>query len=297
MKSCKTYDVFEALLDSDVLSAHAKRGGFFSYAAGSAAAVLSRFPHRCAEIQATDVVVDCFECTLPVGKGLSSSAAICCTVIHAFNQLFDLGLSENDVFHLAYDGERLTPSLCGKMDQCVAFGTNTCLHMKFDADSVDVTPIRVKGRFHFVVANLNRHKDTPLILRSLQEAYPHPKNELHQKVHLYLGPINDKILSDAVRALETGNSVLLGELMLQAQEHFDSHLRDVCPVELSSPRLHEVLADPYLRQVTTGGKGVGSQGDGSVQFVCKTKLDQERAVERLHQLGCSPMSCDVTGDE
>jgi galactokinase len=48
--------------------------------------------------------------TLPMGKGLSSSAAVAVTVVKAFDALFDLRLSLELIMELAYLGEMLTPS-------------------------------------------------------------------------------------------------------------------------------------------------------------------------------------------
>ena len=38
-------------------------------------------------------------------------------VARAFNQIYNLRLSTRGEMQAAYEGERLTPSLCGKMDQ------------------------------------------------------------------------------------------------------------------------------------------------------------------------------------
>jgi galactokinase len=55
--------------------------------------------------------------SLPVKKGLSSSAAVCALVVRALDQLFGLKMSLPDVMETAYQGERMTPSKCGRMDQ------------------------------------------------------------------------------------------------------------------------------------------------------------------------------------
>eukprot|EP00331_Platyophrya_macrostoma_P034455 CAMPEP_0176460658 /NCGR_PEP_ID=MMETSP0127-20121128/34117_1 /TAXON_ID=938130 /ORGANISM="Platyophrya macrostoma, Strain WH" /LENGTH=116 /DNA_ID=CAMNT_0017852055 /DNA_START=242 /DNA_END=588 /DNA_ORIENTATION=+ len=93
-----------------------------------------------------DAVIDNYETDLPVGKGVSSSAAVCVLVVRAMAYLLGVGpLTVSEEMDLAYRGERLTPSQCGRMDQCVAFGTRPVL-MTFrsneengdDAAKVDV---------------------------------------------------------------------------------------------------------------------------------------------------------------
>jgi len=52
-----------------------------------------------------------------------------------------------------------------------------------------------------------------------------------------------------------------------------------------SPKLHEVLGDPFIKPLVYGGKGVGSQGDGSVQFLAKDQDSQRKLVDYLNSAG------------
>jgi hypothetical protein len=47
--------------------------------------------------------------------------------------------------------------------------------------------------------------------------------------------------------------------MREAQHEFDAKAMPVCPVHLTSPALHRVLAYQPIQQHVWGGKGVGSQ--------------------------------------
>jgi len=81
--------------------------------------------------------------------------------------------------------------------------------------------------------------------------------------------------------------------MSQAQKNFDSLCCPACPEELTAPLLHKVLSYEGIQQYIYGGKGVGSQGDGSAQFVAKSKEDQEKVIEILEKdLGvhCLPLT-------
>jgi galactokinase len=99
----------------EALVERARRGDFWSYVAGVAAVMLDRFHVR-------GIKIDNYKTTLPASKGLSSSAAVCVLVARAFNLLFGLGLTARGEMEIAYAGEVMTPSKCGRMDQCVAFG-------------------------------------------------------------------------------------------------------------------------------------------------------------------------------
>ena len=58
-------------------------------------------------------------------KGLSSSAATCVLVARAFNELYDLKMTVRGEMEYAYQGEILTPSQCGRMDQGCAYGARS----------------------------------------------------------------------------------------------------------------------------------------------------------------------------
>ena len=50
---------------------------------------------------------------------------------------------------------------------------------------------------------------------------------------------------------------------------------------MQAPKLHHYLNDPTIKRLTYGGKGVGSQGDGTVQFLAKDKEAQQKLIEYL----------------
>ena len=54
---------------------------------------------------------------------------------------------------------------------------------------------------------------------------------------------------------------------------------------LWAPKLHEVLSDPQIQPMVYGGKGVGSHGDGSVQFLTRSAEDQQQLIDYLNAQG------------
>jgi galactokinase len=75
---------------------------------------------------------------LPVGAGLSSSAAIECATVFALNELFSFQLSKMDMIHIAQKAEHTYAGvMCGIMDQFASmFGRKGCV-MKLDCRSMD----------------------------------------------------------------------------------------------------------------------------------------------------------------
>jgi UTP-glucose-1-phosphate uridylyltransferase/mevalonate kinase len=252
----------------------ASEGGFFSYIAGVAAYLMTLS-------NVGGLSIDCTKTTLPQKKGLSSSAAICTLVARAFNRIYGLNLTTRGEMEAAYGGEQLTPSRCGRLDQAVAFGRGI-VDMKFDGDRLDVAPIKIGAPLYFVFADLNASKDTIAILRDLNNAYPYPRNDEHKALHTLLGVTNKRIIDDAITAFANGDSQRVGLLMTEAQELFDKYAAVLSPIALESPVLHKVLADTNIHKYSYGGKGVGSQGDGTVQFIARSEDDAEKLKEYIH---------------
>ena len=263
----------EIPMDRSALLEEAEKGAFFSYAAGVAYQVLTHYHVRGLEI-------DNYQTDLPIKKGLSSSAAVCVLVARAFNRIYDLKMTVRGEMEYAYLGEITTPSRCGRMDQGCAYG-NKPIMMVYDGEQTDVKELSVINDFYFVIVDLCAGKDTMEILTKLNQCYPFAENELQLKVQQYLGPINRDINARARKLLEAGDPAGLGNLMNEAQALFDQHMTPACPVELSAPVLHKVLNYAPLKPYVYGGKGVGSQGDGSAQFVAKDEKAQQKIVDIL----------------
>jgi UTP-glucose-1-phosphate uridylyltransferase/mevalonate kinase len=266
---------FAAPMEADVLLAEAQKGGFFSYAAGVAYQILTHYQVRGLEIDNTRT-------DLPIKKGLSSSAAICVLVARAFNCLYDLKMTVRGEMEYAYLGEVTTPSRCGRMDQGCAYG-NRPIMMTFDGDRIDVQELSVPKDLHFVVVDLRAGKDTKEILNRLNHCYPFANGDVSQGVQEYLGPINARITHEAAEALRGGDAESVGALMREAQGEFDKHLQPACPSQLTAPVLHKVLSFAPIQPHILGGKGVGSGGDGSAQFVVRDAESQDRVIQIIER--------------
>lgn len=275
MPDGKVLGPYEIPMRADTLLEEAQKGGFFSYAAGVAYQVLTNYHVR-------GLVINNYQTDLPIKKGLSSSAAICVLTARAFNRVYDLKLTVRGEMELAYMGEITTPSRCGRMDQGCAFGSRPVL-MTFDGDRLDTREIQVKNDFHLVVVDLQSHKDTMEILNRLNRCFPIAENETERNVQELLGPMNKDTVHRAIEALENGDPAALGAVMVEAQDNFDHYASPVCPEELTAPTLHKVLNHSPIREHVWGGKGVGSQGDGTAQFLARSEADQDAVIEILER--------------
>ena len=268
---------FSCQMEEQELKGIARSGSFFSYCAGVASYMLEWY-------KVGGVKITLHSMTLPMKSGLSSSAAICVLVARAFNQLYHLNLNTMGEMNIAYLGELRTSSRCGRLDQACAFGVRPNL-MTFDGEEVEVKTLKLGGPFYWVFADLCAEKNTIKILRDLNKGFPFASNEMEQREQRALGELNQKIINRAIEYLEKGDAEKLGKLMVEAQQLFDCNVAPMCPEELTSPKLHDTLNDPIIQRLTYGGKGVGSQGDGSIQFLAKDQECQEKVIEYMNSRG------------
>lgn len=231
---------------------------------------------------------------LPLRKGVSSSAAVCILVAKAFDLIYRLGLFPHEMMELAYMGERVTGSQCGRMDQACIYGKTPVL-LTFAAKSpVRVEPIFPHRPIFLFFVDLAGRKNTVRILEDLRQAYSH-----NTDVREALGAANERIVREAFTAIEEGDDERLGRLMTQSQQNFDRLLAPSCPEELSAPLLHQLLNMQELQPLIYGGKTVGSGGDGTAQFVARSQADRHKAMsliaQRFPQMQCFPLTIEAIG--
>ncbi|MFB3895549.1 MAG: mevalonate kinase [bacterium] len=260
-------------MEEKMLLETAKKGGFFSYSAGVAYHVMRNHHVK-------GLIIDNYKMDLPIRKGLSSSAAVNVLTARAFNYVYDLKLTKRGEMELAYLGEILTPSRCGRMDQACAYG-RVPVFLTFDGDNMEVEELKPQQPIYMVIVDLRKGKDTQKILADLNSCYPHTKGKIAEDVRYYLGRVNPEILIQAKEAINNSNPEEIGRLMTESQRLFDEFMQPACPEELTSPKLHRVLSYPPVQELIWGGKGIGSQGDGCAQFVTRGTDERKELMRRL----------------
>lgn len=274
----------EIEMKEDDLLKFARMGGFFSYVAGVAYYALINYHVRGLEVES-------YFMDLPIRKGLSSSAAICVLTARAFNMVYDLKLTVRGEMEMGYRGEIYTPSRCGRMDQACAYGAKP-VFMMFDGDEINIEPIKLVKPLHLVIVDLKAGKDTKKILADLNSYFPSGGGKVGEDVRYYLGPVNKEILYSSKKALLEGDNCEVGRLMTEAQRLFDQFLMPACASEFTAPKLHKVLEAECVQELIYGGKGVGSQGDGSLQFLAKGHEEANELIKRLEAFNvkCFPIT-------
>jgi len=245
---------------------------FFRYCAGVACQML----YRVKETAGIDIRIERMD--LPLKKGVSSSAAVCILVAKAFDAVYNLRMFPYELMEVAYLGERLTGSQCGRMDQACIYGRTPVLLVFEKSKAVRVEPIFCGGTINMFFVDLAGRKDTVKILADLQGMYLGSR-----KLQQALGEENERIVRQAYQAILAGDAEKVGSLMTESQGIFDRLVGPHSPKQLKSPLLHQLLGFKGIKEHVFGGKGVGSQGDGTAQFVAKSSADRKAALAKIQK--------------
>ena len=279
------YD-FECEMEEDVLEKEATSQSFYSYICGMALHALRKY-------NVSGIWVNVKYNTLPIKKGLSSSAAICVVMAKAFNEIYHLNLSDNELMQDAYHGEHLALSQCGRLDQIIVKGNTQLSKMVFYENCVSITPVPVKNEINLVIADLKGSKNTRKILNSLRSCYPVASNKEQEAVHHMLGDENRVLVDRMYKAIEDGNIEEIGRIFNDSQDLIDKAGIPICD-EYKAPLLHKVMNDSNVKRLSYGARGIGSGGDGSVQILARDRESQVELVDYLNnELGMDAFKYDI----
>lgn len=237
---------------------------------------------------------------VPVGAGLSSSAAVECATVFGLNELFTLGIGRMEMVHIAQKAEQTFAGvMCGVMDQFASmFGQKDCA-LKLDCRSLEyeLVPLDLKG-YKIVLLNTNvkhslasseyntRRQQCEQGVSWVREHYPKikslrdismamlsqcvaPKDQLIYKRCKFIVEENDRLISGCAD-LEQGNLQALGTKMYHTHDGL-SNAYEVSCAEL------DFLVDEVRKSTDVLGARMMGGGFGG----CTINLIREDAVEKL----------------
>lgn len=196
---------------------------------------------------------------VPIGAGLSSSAAVECAVIFALNELFGLGIDKLDMVKMAQRAEHTFAGvMCGIMDQFASMFGQCGYALKLDCRSLDyeLVPLAMDD-VEIVLLNTNiKHSlasseyntrrqqcrqgvewvqtEHPEV-KSLRDITPEmldrlvaPKDATVYKRCRYVLDENRRLL-EGCQELKNGNLAGLGQRMFQSHEGLSQEYEVSCP--------------------------------------------------------------------
>lgn len=235
-----------------------------------------------------DILVDG---RVPLGAGLSSSAALECAVVTAVNELFSLKLSLPELARIAQKGENVYVGMpCGIMDQSVslmAHEGNALLldtrdlsteQIPFDIAPLGLELLVIDTQVHHALVDggyAERRAScekavADLGITSLRDIsvteFEARKSELDPKTYIraFHGVTEMKRVLDAVALLKNGDFVGFGEIVTLAHQSLRDNYTVSCP-EL------DLAADTANKFGALGARMIGGGFGGSAIALIKAK--------------------------
>ena len=121
------------------VSGQGSGGGCSDYVSG----VLSAFSERGVDVPGFDLAVTS---SVPIGSGLSSSAALCVSLVAALDGLLELGMSKRDWAEVAHRAESHYAGVgCGVLDPLASALGQEGAALRIDCRDSRIEPIKIEG--------------------------------------------------------------------------------------------------------------------------------------------------------
>lgn len=236
---------------------------------------------------------------IPIGAGLSSSAAVECAGVFALNELFELGIEKMDLVHIARQAEHSYAGVqCGIMDQFASMFGKKDQVIRLDCRSLEYEylPLDMKDT-GIVLFNSNvkhslasseynmRKQQCEEGIGLIKQKYPgvnslrdvtlsmldecvRPVNTLIDKRCRYVVAENSRLLASCLDLMR-GNIAALGQKMLQTHQGLSKDF------EVSCPEL-DTLIDLVKDEPSVWGARMigGGFGGCTINLVKKESIDE-----------------------
>ncbi|PZR21044.1 MAG: galactokinase [Flavobacterium psychrophilum] len=284
-----TFDINDELKPSEIMWAN--------YILG----VIHQLKGRSNALKGVNIV---FSSTIPMGAGLSSSAALECGIGYIFSHMFDLGLTKEEIALIGQKSEHTFVGVnCGIMDQFASvFGKKNsvikldCNSLEYEyhkADFKDYSLLLLDSKVkhtHLTSGYNTRRQEVEAGLAVLKAAYPEVKtfrdcseqqviaqreqlSEINFKRCLFVVQEIQRVL-DAVDALEASDFAKLGQLMFATHDGLSKGY------EVSCEEI-DFLVDAVRNDENVLGSRMMGGGFGGCSINLVKKGSEDALIERV----------------
>jgi galactokinase len=257
-----------------------------------------------------------FSSTIPMGAGLSSSAALECGIGYAIDTIFKLGISKEDIALIGQQSEHTFVGVnCGIMDQFASvFGKKNqvikldCTTLEYEYHKADfkkyallLLDSNVKHT-HLTSGYNTRREEVEKGLAIIKDYFPEVQSfrdcpeamvlglreqlgeVIFRRCHFVVKEIQ-RVL-DAVTALEKEDFITLGKLM------YETHHGLSAAYEVSCPELDFLVAAAQKEESVIGSRMMGG-GFGGCSINLVEKGTEDRLIETISQQYRSAFGIDL----
>ncbi|GER66654.1 mevalonate kinase [Weizmannia acidilactici] len=208
------------------------------------------------------------ESTVPIGRGLGSSAAVAVAVVRGLYAFFGRKLSEAELERLVQIAENFAHGNPSGIDMMTVINDHPIWFEK----GKPVRPMPVSLRFYLVVADSGRIHDTSLAVKSIREKRQY-EPEMVNKAIGRLG----KIVYEVKEALDAKDGFRLGQLLNEAQAQLSA-------LGVSDAGLDD-LTGAARAAGALGAKLTGAGRGGCIIALAETREKAETVAAALQRAG------------
>jgi mevalonate kinase len=209
---------------------------------------------------------------LIAASGVGASAASCAAIARAVNEFFGLGLSDEQINEIAYEGEKGyhgDPS--GLDNTCATYGT--LITFRRDPEGNEIDKLELDETTEIVMANTGIPVDTKAVVAGVKE-----RKEKNPEEYKGFFKEYENIFNEGLNALRAGDWKKVGDLMDKNQELLRK-------IGVSHEKLEELITiskenGAYGAKLTGGGAGgymvaltPGKELQDKVANALKEKID------------------------
>ncbi len=208
--------------------------------------------------------------TLYCASGVGASAASCTAIARALNRYFDMGMDDDQINEIAYEGEKGYHGTPSGVDNAASTYGGLIWFVRGEENTFE--PISLKEPVEIVMGNTGKVANTKAAVagvRERKEKYPEKYEEIFEKAR--------KLAHDAREALEAQDTKKVGELM--NRNH--SLLQDI---EVSDEDL-DMLVETARSAGAVGAKMTGGGLGGYMVALTPGKKLQEAVAKAMEDKG------------
>ena len=200
-------------------------------------------------------------------SGVGSSAAHCAAIARAISEFFDLGLSDEEINNIAYEGEKGYHGAPSGLDNtCATYGT--LITFKRAEGGNQIKKLELDHNVDMVMANTGIPVDTKAVVAGVKE-----RKEADPEKYKDIFSRYQDIVDEAIPALKAAEWEKVGELM-------DENQKLLREIEVSHPKLEELIKIAK-ENGALGAKLTGGGAGGYMVALTPGKELQDKVAEAL----------------
>ncbi len=199
---------------------------------------------------------------VPRSMGMGGSAALAVAIIRALDAHYQLGLTDEEVNHLAYQSEKVAHGQPSGIDNTVATYGKPLIFCKGSPPLVE--PLLIPEPLSFVIGMTRTEGLTARTVQNVREARDR-QPKLYEKIFDDI----DSLVRQGITAIQSSDIHTLGELMNVCQGLLNA-------LQVSTPEIERLIG--IARSAgALGAKLTGGGGGGAVHALCSDNAEEVQA--------------------